>query len=205
MCRILHGFKYIMPICVVFLLSGCGGQEAFDKAEDVTVSPAENGIYVTAAPLGETGEENQSSGEGELTIEGLYYKLGEEIGFGCLGGIYYDPDMDIYGIWLKQEAYDAREGREMTACETALEQAVEDGRLNIRIGKYSTQELKTFQDQISSLFCEKGIFATGLNEVENKVSVYVNEERDFTELYELVPEDAVVIRYMPGPVELIDL
>lgn len=50
------------------------------------------------------------------------------------------------------------------------------------------------------------IFASGLNERENKVSVYVNEWGDFTELYELVPEDAVLLQYIPvDSMELIEL
>lgn len=195
--------KYVMPVCVFLMLSGCGGQ-ALDEAKDASTFPVKENAYVTALPLGAENEDTSSELE-NLTIQGLYYKLGEEIGFGYLGGMYYDADADVYGMWLKQEAYDERENRELTACELALEQAVEDGHLNIRIGKYSTQELSAFQNQISSLMSENGIFATGLNEVENKVSVYVNEEMDFSELYELVPEDAVLIQYILGPVEFVDL
>lgn len=47
------------------------------------------------------------------------------------------------------------------------------------------------KNDLWNLRISKIIFASGLNERENKVSAYVNERGDFTELYELVSEDAV--------------
>lgn len=194
MYRISKILKYIMPLWILLILVGCAGN----------ISDGVGNMDVLS--LEDVESENTSSDLEGLTMQGLYHRLGEEIGFDYLGGIYYTEDTDTYGIWLKQEAYDKREGRELTACESALEQAVNEGRLNIRIGKYSVQELRQFQDRISSLFCERGIFASGLNERENKVSVYVNEWGDFTELYELVPEDAVLLQYIPvDSMELIEL
>lgn len=62
------------------------------------------------------------------------------------------------------------------------------------------------KNDLWNLRISKIIFASGLNERENKVSAYVNERGDFTELYELVPEDAVLLQYIPvDSMELIEL
>ena len=175
--------------------------------------PLEN-REITQIPFSESNKdeitlpaEEETVNQEELTIPGLYYRLGEEIGFEYLGGIYYEAATDIYGIWLKQEAYDLREGRELTECELALEQAVEEGRLTIQVGKYSTAELLAFKDRVKPLFDDEGkkIYGTGLNETENKILVYVGVNVDLEALYKLVPEDAVSLQIMYGSFQVIDL
>lgn len=213
-------FRWIIPVCTILILAGCGKTE-LDKngnTEEISrkeqdqdrLSPEE--AEITHVPFSESGEDKGESSEEvlnweEMTVPELYYHLGDEIGFEYLGGLYYEAETDSHGIWLKQEAYDIREGRELTECELALEQKAEEGHLIIRIGKYSTAELKEFQDRVTQLLYdeEKMIYATGMNEVENKISVYANENADFEALYELVPEEAVWIEFMPGPPELIEL
>lgn len=213
-------FRWIMPVCALLLLSGCG-KTALDKTENAgevslkeqnrdRLSPEEANI--THVPFSASGEEETELPEEvlnweEMTVPELYYHLGDEIGFEYLGGLYYEAETDSHGIWLKQEAYDIREGRELTECESALEKKAEEGHLIIHIGKYSTAELKELQERIMPLFYdeEKKFYATGINEIENKVSVYANEDADFEALYKLVPKEAVFIKFLPGPPELIDL
>ena len=139
--------KFLVLVCLVLILSGCGEATLNDdvklseETESGSMPPLEN-REITQIPFSESNKdeitlpaEEETVNQEELTIPGLYYRLGEEIGFEYLGGIYYEAATDIYGIWLKQEAYDLREGRELTECELALEQAVEEGRLTIQVGK----------------------------------------------------------------------
>lgn len=211
--------KFLVPVCLVLILSGCGEATLNDdvklseETESGSMPPLEN-REITQIPFSESNKdeitlpaEEETVNQEELTIPGLYYRLGEEIGFEYLGGIYYEAATDIYGIWLKQEAYDLREGRELTECELALEQAVEEGRLTIQVGKYSTAELLAFKDRVKPLFDDEGkkIYGTGLNETENKILVYVGVNVDLEALYKLVPEDAVSLQIMYGSFQVIDL
>lgn len=211
--------KFLVLVCLVLILSGCGEATLNDdvklseETESGSMPPLEN-REITQIPFSESNKdeitlpaEEETVNQEELTIPGLYYRLGEEIGFEYLGGIYYEAATDIYGIWLKQEAYDLREGRELTECELALEQAVEEGRLTIQVGKYSTAELLAFKDRVKPLFDDEGkkIYGTGLNETENKILVYVGVNADLEALYKLVPEDAVSIQFMYGGFQVIDL
>ncbi len=207
--------KFLVLVCLVLILSGCGEATLNDvklseETESGSMPPLEN-REITQIPFSESNKdeitlpaEEETVNQEELTIPGLYYRLGEEIGFEYLGGIYYEAATDIYGIWLKQEAYDLREGRELTECELALEQAVEEGRLTIQVGKYSTAELLAF---VKPLFDDEGkkIYGTGLNETENKILVYVGVNVDLEALYKLVPEDAVSLQIMYGSFQVIDL
>ncbi len=211
--------KFLVLVCLVLILSGCGEATLNDdvklseETESGSMPPLEN-REITQIPFSESNKdeitlpaEEETVNQEELTIPGLYYRLGEEIGFEYLGGIYYEAATDIYGIWLKQEAYDLREGRELTECELALEQAVEEGRLTIQVGKYSTAELLAFKDRVKPLFDDEGkkIYGTGLNETENKILVYVGVNVDLEALYKLVPEDAVSLQIMYGSFQVIDL
>jgi len=215
----LKTLKFFVPVCLVLILSGCGKAALNDdvklseETESGSMPPLEN-REITQIPFSESNKdeitlpaEEETVNQEELTIPGLYYRLGEEIGFEYLGGIYYEAATDIYGIWLKQEAYDLREGRELTECELALEQAVEEGRLTIQVGKYSTAELLAFKDRVKPLFDDEGkkIYGTGLNETENKILVYVGVNVDLEALYKLVPEDAVSLQIMYGSFQVIDL
>ena len=211
--------KFLVLVCLVLILSGCGEAtlngdvKLSEETESGSMPPLEN-REITQIPFSESNKdeitlpaEEETVNQEELTIPGLYYRLGEEIGFEYLGGIYYEAATDIYGIWLKQEAYDLREGRELTECELALEQAVEEGRLTIQVGKYSTAELLAFKDRVKPLFDDEGkkIYGTGLNETENKILVYVGVNVDLEALYKLVPEDAVSLQIMYGRFQVIDL
>lgn len=145
---------------------------------------------------------------GNWTVPQLYARLTEELGTDHVGGIYYISENDSYGIWLTQETFDEWESRELTDCELALKQAEEEGRVFIRAGKYSLEELYTFRELVKPLFCgedEVGIYAAGINEEENKIRIYAYEEADFAKLYELVPEDAVCLELFSASLKLEDL
>ncbi len=215
----LKTLKFFVPVCLVLILSGCGKAALNDDVklsegtESGSMSPLEN-RDITNIPFSESNKDEiilppdeETPNQEELTIPELYNKLGEEIGFEYLGGIYYEAATDRYGIWLKQEAYNLREGRELTECELALEQAVKEGRLTIQVGKYSTAELLAFKDRVKPLFDDEGkkIYGTGLNETENKILVYVGVNVDLEALYKLVPEDAVSLQIMYGSFQIIDL
>lgn len=229
MCRILKIFQQVVLLAAFLLLSGCGET----AASETNIGE----INTSEMDTGEAGTDEMDTGKVEsynadptclpdvmpdvlpdymdtpeefenLSPRQLYDKLAEELGTDQVGGTFYIEGNNSLGIWLTQEVFDEWNDRKLTDCELAVKQAEKDGRLILRTGKYSLEDLYTFQELLKPFFCERGevgIYDTKLNEKENKIWIYAHKNLDFAKLYELVPEDAVSLQLSPYATWIWDL
>lgn len=235
MCRILKIFQRVVPVAAFLLLSGCG-ETAAGEANIGEINTSETDMGEAGTDETDTGKAEAYNADptclpyaipdqGEfsadelentdapveyesLSVEQLYSRLEEELGRDHVGGEFCITGSDVRGIWLTQEVFDAWEERELTDCELAVKQAEKDGRIVLRAGKYSLDDLNAFQELLRPFFCtvgEVGIYDTRLNAKENKICVRAHKNADFEWLYELVPEDAVCLHLFPFACWIVDL
>ena len=130
----------------------------------------------------------------------VYNSMIKEVGFDRLGGAYFDDQGKLHILQKQTENTREMDTVELTFNRIVGEIKVKstekidlDEWVGLELCKYSYNELMEYQKLIDPYYSYDGIFASGIDDSVNKISVYAIEGTDVSILDDLIPEDAMQV------------